>query len=279
MKIAFWSNDNERCAVTANLAAISVMSVIRYPYTIITMENRRNTYNLSNAFFGRTKIKLFHEAGTNYYDGGGLEGLIRKIYRGTDEYDTLESYLTDIISQHLYYIPQSRLIHSELFDYEFSQCIHRLLHIIEEFADICYIDTASHHNLSTKTILEESDLIVVNLCQNQSILDDFFLNYSALSSKAIFLISNYAFHKKLNSKQIAIQYDILPEYIIPVPYNEAYQNSFLNGDVIPFIYKNYYCLKENPNYLFMHSLKKASHIIIKKTEEATKHQEKPLCLY
>ena len=277
MKIAFWSNANDMCSVTANLAAISVASVIRYPYSIITMENKLCSNNLGNAFFGRSPVNLMNEVGTNYYDGGGMEGLMRKIYRGDYNSGMLNSYLKEIISKHLYYIPQSRVIHSEIFDYEFDHCIHPLLEMIEEAGDICFIDTASHENLSTKTILEESDLIVVNLCQKQSILEDFFLNYSSLISKSVFIISNYDFHEKISCRSIAFNYEVPLENMIAIPMNVMYQNEFTTGNVIPFIYMNYHCLKENTNYFFIQSIKKAAYVIIKKAVEITKNKETDLC--
>ncbi len=278
MKIAFWSNANEKCGVSANLAAISVASVIRYPYSIIAMENRLCHNNLGKAFMGNTLANSLDEVGTNYYDGGGIEGLMRKIYRGDYHSDILPTYLQEIIHKHLYYIPQSRVIHSEIFDYEFDHCIHPLFRMMEDYADICFIDTASHNNLSTKTILEEADLIVVNLCQKQIILEDFFLNYSSLVSKAVFIISNYDCHSLLNSKRIAKTYDIPWENMITIPNNEMFQNAFINGTVVEFVSRNYSCIKENPNYVFIQTIKKAAHTVIRKAEQLIKQKEISMCV-
>lgn len=278
MKIAFWSNANDKCGVTANLAAVSVASVIRYPYSVITMENRLCSNNLGRAFLGNSRAgRMMNEAGTNYYDGSGMEALVRKIYRGDHYSGMLRHYAKEIISRHLYYIPQSRTIHSEIFDYEFDRCIHPLLGMLEEFADICFIDTASHQNLSTKTILEEADLIVVNLCQNQSILEDFFLNYSSLAAKAVFILSDYNTHTKYGYKRIACMYDIPLENISVIPRNELYQNAFTSGNVVEFISRNYACPKESTNYLFMQAIKKATYQIIKKAVEMNKQKETGIC--
>lgn len=273
MRIAFWSNANQKCNVSENLAAISVASVIRYPYTVLMMENRLSNNNLGKAFLGRYSCSHCNEVGTNYYDGSGVEGLMRKIYRGDHGKGVLQSYLKEIISTHLYYIPQSRVIHSEIFDYEFDHCIHQLLEMTEDYADISFIDTASHQNLSTKTILEEADLIVVNLCQNQNILEDFFLNYSSLIYKAIFIISNYDSHAKFHIKRIASLYEIPIENIAAIPKNEAYLNAFAGGDVVEFISRNYSCPKENPNYFYIQAVKKSTYLVIKKAVELIKQKE------
>lgn len=277
MKIAFWSNANEKCNVSANLAAISVASVIRYPYSVIVIENRLKDNSLGKAFTDRTHFNAFHEVGTNYYDGTGIEGLLRKIYRGNYNSDILKYHLREIIDKHLYYIPQSKVIHNEIFEYEFDRCIYQLFDMIEHYTDICLIDTASHESLSAKTILDESDLIVVNLCQNQNILEDFFANYSSLLSKAVFIISNYDCHSFFNSKRIALTYQIPWENIIVIPPNISYQNAFSNGSVVAYISRNYSCIKENPNYIFIQSVKKAAYTIIKKAEQTIKNKEIIMC--
>lgn len=273
MKIAFWSNANERCGVTENLAAVSVATVIRYPYSVLTMENRLCGNNLGRAFMGRSTIDLLHEAGTNYYDGGGMEGLMRKIYRGDYHSGILVRHLKEVIKNHLYYIPQTRVIHSEIFEYEFNHCIYQLFEMIEEFADICFIHTASQNNLSTKIILDEADLIVVNLCQNQSILEDFFDHYSSLISKALFILNNYDIHSKLGVKRIASMYEVPLENILVIPKNEAFQQAYYYGDVVDFISNQYSCSKDSMNYYFIQSIKRESYLIVKKAVELRKQKE------
>jgi hypothetical protein len=267
VKIAFWSNVNERCGVTANMAAISVASVMRFPYTILALENRLCRINLGRAFLGTSSVEMLREGGTNYYDGGGIEGLLRRIYRGDYRSNILPFYRKEIIPEHLYYIPQSRVIHGEIFDYELNHDINTLFQLIEECSDICVIDTACRSNLSSKTILEEADLIVVNLCQNSMYLEDFFLNYSSLITKAVFLIGNYNLHSNISCRKISMIYDIPMENITVIPYNELFRNAFLNGYVVEFITSNYKSDKNNPNYLFIQSVKKAAYMIIKKAEQ------------
>ncbi len=276
MKIAFWSIDNEKCNVTANLAAISVASVSRYPFSVVTIENHLNRSNLGMAYQGFVKSVLFNEVGTNYYDGGGIEGFLRKIYRGDVNSQNFNAYFREVIQKRLYYIPQSRIIHSDLFDYEFSHCLQTMLGIIEKKSDICFIDTASNNNLSTKTILDTSDLIVVNLCQDLKILDTFFSNYSSLIPKSIFIISDYNMHSNLRYKKIAEVYQISQDDIIPIPSNLGYQLAYNDGSVVAFIRNYYNCPNESPNYTFIRSIRKAALIIIRKAIMLAKEKDNHL---
>lgn len=273
MIIAFWSNANEKSSVTANMAAISTACVIRYPYSVVMMENYLSRSNLRAAFYGRETISFVNEVGTNYYDGNGMEGLIRKIYRGDHTKEVLHSYVKKIIPNRLFYIPQRRVLHSEVFDYEFGHGIEPLLKMMEQYADISFIDTASHHNLSTKTILEKADLIVVNLYQNQTLLEDFFQNYSSLVSKSVFLINKYEYHTNLSCKVICHKYDLPMENLIAIPENELFQIACRSGGVKDFMDSYNNCGKESANYLFMHAIKKATYIILKRAVEAERNRE------
>jgi hypothetical protein len=277
MKIAFWSNSEEVCPVSANLAAITVACAISYPYSVVALENRLRHHSLGKAYNGGSKAELRSEVGTNYYEGSGIEGLLRKIYRGEHQSVKLKMYLKEIIQNCLYYIPQSKVIHNEIFDYEFEHCIHPLFDMIEECSDLCFIDTASNNNLSTKIILEEADLIVVNLCNKPKILDEFFLYHTSLISKAIFIVSNYDQHHMLSIKNISKLYRIPIENMISIPLNELYQEAYSNGYVHEYISRHLNCMKDNQNYTYIQAVKKAAHLIIKKSRMQMKQKELKSC--
>ncbi len=266
MKVAFWSNSNELCKVSSNLAAISVVSAIRYPHSIIAMENRLSPHNLGRAYNGGYYAAALDEGGANYYDGGGIEGLLRKIYRGDIRPESLKACLKEIICERLYYISQRRVIHNEIFDHELNHCLRPLFQMIEESSDLCFIDTASNYNLSTQIILEDAELIVVSLCQKSGVLEDFFLNHSALIPKSIFLISNYEHHSLYPVRQIAKLLHIPVEQIIPIPYNESYQTAYRGGYVYEYISRNLGCAKDNSDYMFIQAIRRASYLIMKRIE-------------
>jgi hypothetical protein len=300
LKIAFWSNCGEKCNVSSNLAAISVASVIRYPYSVVLVENRLNNHNLGKAFTGNSIRRLREDASTNYYDGDGIEGLLRKIYRNNgciaadhnivvnssiatngsiatnnriiknDSYAVLRPYLKEIINRHLYYIPQGHILHNEIFEYEFNHCFQPLLQLLKGNFNICMLHAASQKNLSTKTILQEADLIVVNLNQNKYYLEDFFDNYSSMIPKAVFIISNYDSEALLSRARISWEYRIPLENILAIPDNVSYQNAYHCSSVIEFIYHNYSCPKTNPNYTFIQAIKKAAFQIIKRAEASAR---------
>ena len=141
MKISFWSNGKGPSCVSANLAAISIICAIAYPYTITIMENHISSNNLGQAFFSDKILKLVKERGF-YYEGCGIEGLLRKIYRGEFVKKDIDYYRKDIIRNHLYYLPQGKIIHNNTFSHELYINSLSFFYILEESTDILFIDTA-----------------------------------------------------------------------------------------------------------------------------------------
>lgn len=267
VKVAFWSNEYEKSYAFLNFVAVSIASVMSNPYTITMLENYIGRDNLSKAFFVDYDNIHTKSGGTpGFYEGGGIEGLLRRIYRGDNYPDLLGGYLNEVIAEHLYYIPQSGVINSELFDFEFYNNLHELLRIIDKNTDICYINTRQQNHLSSKAILQEVDLIVINLIQDSDYLEDFFKNYHSLIPKSTFIIGNYSPKSFMTCKRISKLYEIPLESISPIPYNEYFHVTCGYGGAKEFFNSNYFCPRESPNYLFICGVRKAAYMILKRIE-------------
>ena len=268
MKVAFWSNEYEKSHAFHNFAAISIASVMSNPYTITVLENHLGRDNLGKAFFVDNDNIHARSGGTCFYEGGGIEGLLRRIYRGDNAPSILRGYLKEVIPEHLYYIPKSGVINSELFDYEMHNNLNELLGIITNSTDICYINSSQQNHLSSKVILQEADIIVINLFQNPEYLEDFFKNYYSLIPKSIFIVGNYSPKSIMSCKRISKLYDIPIENISPIPYNEYFHIACNFGGAKEFFNSNYFCTRESAHYLFIHGVRKAVYMILKRVEES-----------
>lgn len=268
MKIAFWSNESERSGSFCNTAAISIASVMGYRYTITVLENYLERDNLGKAFFVNNDTNNKRYVGTGFYEGGGIEGLLRRIYRGDNNHYLLRGYLKEVIPKHLYYIPQNGLINSEVFDYELYYNLDALLNIIERNTDLCFINVTQQNHLSSKAILQEADLILINLYQDYEYLEDFFKNYHSFVSKALFLVGNYSSKSSISCKRISRLYDIPLKDILPIPRNEYFNVACNYGGAKEFLSTNYFCDRDNPNHFFIHGIRKATFIIKNRIEES-----------
>lgn len=279
MKVAFWSNEYEKSYTFLNFIAVSIASVMCSPYTVALMENYIGKENLSKAFFSSLDNLYTGYGSVGFYEGKGIEGLLRRIYRGERCPGLLRSYAREVIPRHLYYIPQGRVINSELFDYELHHNIKELFSIIEMNTDLCYINTSQQNHLSSKEILQNADLIVINLYQNPKYLDEFFKNYRSLISKSIFIVGGYSPKSVMSCKRISRLYKIPIEDISPIPYNDYFHVACNCGSAKEFINSNYFCSKDSSHYLFIQGVMRAAIIIARRIEKSIllKNKEMKKC--
>ncbi len=267
MKIAFWGNGNYSSGVTSNLACISIASTIEYSYKAIIIENHQQKNKLENVLMYNLRYRLQELQNESRYSG--MNHLLNYYYMDTKARENKECSTNiikeaslEVLYNKLYYLPTDYVSNHYTYEYNLYVTIKELLKELDEFADITFIDTCSH-KLSSKIILDEADLIVVNLIQNQSMIKDFFENYSSIIRKCVFLISNYHSGSIMNIYQISKVHLINPTHIVSIPYNVEYQQALYQGTVVEFLSRYYNCEKENPNYKFVKQVKLAVRMINK----------------
>lgn len=276
MKIAFWSNAQDSIGVTSNLACISVASAFAYSYKAVLMENHVQKNKLENLLMynlaGRKREIQYQ---SKHLGLGFMINYMSNLYEDHNykySNDAIKGASLEILSDSLYYLPLDYIQNSIAFDYNLYGSIKDILNQLDDFADITYIDTSNSNHLSSKIILEEADLIVVNFIQNKFLIGSFFENYSSILHKCVFLISNYHTGSKLNLNTISKDHLIDPTHIVAIPYNIEYQEAVLQGTVVEFITRNYKCKKKNPNYRFVYEVKKAVNMIISSIESEPKRR-------
>lgn len=172
----------------------------------------------------------------------------------------------EILNSSLYYIPPANITNTRTFDFDLYDKVESILDIFETFADITYIDTSNGNNLSSKIILDEADLVVVNLSQNNSMIQHFFDNYSSILHKCVFIISSYKKNAKLTIHKISKTHLIDKSNIAIIPYNVEYQEAVSHGNIVEFLMRNFSCKRSHPNYIFIKEVKKAVEMIMRNIE-------------
>ena len=136
------------------------------------------------------------------------------------------------------------------------ECI-RTIQCLEDYGDLILVDTSAAPLASTRKILQQADLVVVNLSQNRQMLDHFFRNYSAVRKKAFYLIGNYDAESELTRAEVIKQYRIPGNSLGVIPHNVQFSDAVSDGKLIRFLLKNYHCEKQDSNFDFMSSAKEA----------------------
>ena len=108
--------------------------------------------------------------------------------------------------------------------------------------------------------MQEADLIVVNLYQNPDYLNDFFKIIHLLNLKP-FILSAIHTKSMMTCKKISKLYDISLEDISPIPYNVDFHIACQQGSVKNLLIKNYFCEKDNKNYLFIYMELEGLHLL------------------
>lgn len=276
MKIAFWSNAKGSIGVTSNLACISVASVMRYSLKAVLWENHTQRNTLEQALLCKHTNHYLNEVDNYHIHPVGMTHLMNQFAFGkysisTHKFNTQPDYPKrqviqeasyEILNERLYYIPTSFEVNRELYDYDLYSNVNLILQSLDTFADLIYIDTSNKNSLSSKVILEEADVVVVNLNQSPSLIQDFFENYSSIQSKCIFLISSYQKQSCFNINSISKLHSINKSQIAIIPYNLEYQEAVSQGTIVEFMSRNYSCKRKNPNYNFVNQVKKAVEMIM-----------------
>lgn len=254
MKIAFWSNVSGKCYTTANTAAICVMNALENNKKTLVFENHIGLGGLQDALVSPDNDCLVKERNADY-NSLGMDLLIRKVRAGMKDTKGITNNIIDLLDGRIVLVPRRADISKEVFDFELNIVISQLLEMFEQYAGNVMIDTSNENNISTKRILENSDVVVVNICQNQNVIDDIFLNHADIAQKAFFVIGNYEPYSRLDSFAISRRYGVDAGRISVVPYNYRFREALCNGKVINFLLQNSNCRKRSDNYYFINELK------------------------
>lgn len=261
MKVAFWSNVRGKSCVTSNLACISVLSALRCPgRRTIVFENHQNITNLGNTYFSPYSDNIVNES-TNYSVSTGLEKIFQFVEQGELlPEDRFFCYTKDFLGKQLLYLSSESIHNADMLEYQMSKECCRTLDYLEKYSDMVFVDTSAAPLASSRKILQEADIVVVNLVQNPSTLSHFFRNYSDIRKKAFYIIGNYEEERTLNKRAIMQEYGIMGNQIGTVLHNSGFADALSNGQLIPFLSKNYCCDPYDENYPFIAAAKEAEQL-------------------
>lgn len=244
---------------TSNLLAIAVMSTLQYQSKNMVTQTHFNLNNLEAPL-----VSSSHSISKEYLLDVGIDALARNIKSAPLDGDILEDSSISLLNKKLNFLPGTVKSNRDIYESDISKTIHGILKAAANYYDIVFIDTNSGSNELTMKILQNADLIIVNLCQNKSIIEDYALNYRLDSNKIFYLIGNYDNNSRYNLKNIQRNYRWLKnKNTAVIPYNTEYMDAQSDGQVIPFMLNNMNCNKDEFNAYFISEVKRAVFKIMK----------------
>ena len=185
-----------------------------------------------------------------------------RIFRSVESGETLSKeaffhFADGYLGERLFYLSTGNISNSDLMEYQMDRDCVPTMNYLEQYGEYVFVDTSSAPLISSRKILQQADLVVVNLSQNKQMLTHFFRNYSSIREKAFYLLGDYDATAGLTKSKIMKNYQIKGNRIGIIPHNVGFLDAVSEGNLIPFLLKNYNCERENENYAFMQSAKEA----------------------
>lgn len=272
MKIAFWSNGGEKMCVTANMASIASMISLRNAGRVkeILLENHfsRNK-SLEDVLLQPMQQDFLRESG-GYNVKYGLDYILKRIYCGDRDRELIKNSTVDLMLSNMCLLPSGMVFNKEVFNYDFSMVHRELFEILEEVSEYIFIDTESNQNLSTKQILFDADIVVVNLTQNPDNIRDFFENYTSIREKAIYIVGKYRPERKWTRKRISYEYNVPRNRIGIMPYTIELEYAIDAGRLQQYLCSNYMRATSRENEFFIRHCKKNAKLVENTAREIKK---------
>lgn len=266
MLIAFYSNIRGNAGTTSNLCCLATYLAVRMKQKILLWENHTNWNMIGDNVTPRTKLSLLYKSIDTYHINGSKELFCRLQQREKlDLTCQVNELAKELYSDVLYYLP-NRPMESLLLEKDIAQILPQLIKLCKESDDLVFMDLQDITKESTRFILEESDLVILNLIQHVNSFDRKVINDMSISNVR-YLIGNYQPNSKYNIKNICRRYKIPNMDIAMIPYNTLCREAMSEGKLIDFMSANVECSEEDSNYSFIHAVGQAAEMLIEAVRE------------
>ena len=259
LKVAFWSNIHGQNGTTSNMLAAGIMSVLQFNSKVFICQSHYKLNNLEGPL-----LYLSKKEKNSYFMNVGIDAMIRSIKSKYLEVEIIENSTFSYMNKKLMLLPTTIKNNCKIYEEDLETTIVSILQAVEKYHDIVFVDVSSRDHHITKKILENVDYIVVNLCQNIQVLNDFEENFLSdlQNNNIIYILGNYDPDSRYSLANLRKNYSWLrPKSVGVIPYNTEFMDSMSDGKIIPFFHKNYNNDKNDANYYFINEVKKTTNLI------------------
>jgi len=254
-QIAFWSHRHGQTGNTANMIAVSTLIGIEY-ITKTLMSHTHWAMSSLESIFLEGKLSRHHTE--LEYSNLGIDALERLARSNRLTPSTVKDYTDSILRDRLELLRGTAKPNEDMFE-SIQDVIESIFESAKGFYNFSFIDVNSGtRNKLTKAVLATSDVIVVNLCQNIAVLDEFFEKEQPAflkDKKHIIVLGQYDRHSKYSVSNIKRMYK--PEApIFTVPHCTGFMDALNDKTVIEFFLKNKHIGPNHENYSFINEVRK-----------------------
>lgn len=269
--ISFWSNGKGETGKTSSIVAITTLLSINYNYKILVLDTKKNDYAYQDCFWKEDKtIKLIRGSEPKVNIESGIGGLAKAILSNKTSPEIITNYTRIVFKNRLELLTDSKVEDEEEFETH-KKIFKDIAKIANKYYDLVFIDIDSGLDDETQTtLLENSDLIVVNLPQKLREINEYIRirEENMLFSKKLILplLGKYDSHSKYNPKNVS-RYIKERESICSIPYNTLFFEACNEGEVTDFFIKFRKINSKDKNAIFVAEAKNSAERIVRKLQE------------
>lgn len=267
--ISFWSEGDREAGKTASLAAIATQISIDNTYKTLIFNAEYNDSSLEECFWPPKKSRKEAFMLGNRADlATGTTGVAKAILSNKTSPEIIKYYTKTIYKDRLELLTEDNITQE---DYQNQRRTYKeIAKIANRYYNLVLVDiSGSPEESITRSILEESDIVVVNLPQNIKKINEYLelkrTNKVFNTEKTIVLIGRCDKNSKYNAKNLSRQTNIRDLY--PVPYNTQFLEAINEGKITEFFTKFRGRIHPDENTYFLEEVKKNSERILEKLKE------------
>lgn len=252
-QVAFWSGRHGQTGNSANMIAASTLVGAEYMTRTLISHTHWSMSSLESTFL---KMNNGRNANLDYSRKGidALELLARSNKLAPTD---VKDYTDTILKDRLELLRGTSKPNEELYS-SVHDVIQPIFEAAKNYYNLSLIDVNSGiRNKLTNVVLETSDVVVVNLNQNISVLSDFFENPPAFLKDKSYLIvlGQYDRHSKYSVSNIKRMFK--PKVpIFTVPHCTGFMDAMNDTTVVEFFLRNKNVKNGHDNHFFMSEIRK-----------------------
>lgn len=268
--ISFWSDGEKETGKTSSIAAIATYLSINSNYKTLLFNTEYNDSSLENCFWEQKKNKRNMEfmLKDRADIAAGTSGVAKAVLSNKTSPEIVKNYTKTIFKNRLEILTEPKISHE---DYETQRTTYKeIAKISNRYYNLVFVDiTGSLEDNITRSILEISDIIVVNLPQNLKKINEYYelkqTEHLFDKYKTVVLIGKCDRQSKYNAKNVSRYMNIKDLY--PVPYATQFLEATNEGKVDEYFMK--YRAKSHPdeNTYFVEEIKNISTRLLEKIKE------------
>jgi CO dehydrogenase nickel-insertion accessory protein CooC1 len=244
------------------MVSVAAAMAIAYNRKCLVTQTHYNLNNLESYLIGN------RENNKNVYMDMGLDGLTSIIKLRAIDKSTIENYSIPLLNKYLTLVPGTTGGNKKTFIDDMGKTATRLLIEMNKYYEMVFVDVNSGSDEVSRLILDIADIIVVNLCQNKSVLDNYMKSWLMMNRKVMYLFGNYDRNSTYNLHNLRMLYKPFSKGCTAViPYNAGFMDAQSDGCVIKYMKKNMAVIKNDSNNYFIDSVKDAAEKLIRLSRE------------